>query len=305
MFSPGFFTKALQQVVVFSLLALSTNLSQAQLSINFNFTPQNPTELALSAANQTIFNDAAIFWESNLTGYQDGSSRTVSINATGFNQPAANGGIILGQAGPTGSLQNIFANGQGFSVVTQGNAQFNVNPAALNGGGLLNPEVIRHEIGHILGFGTIFDFGFNDLYEDGTGIYTGANGLAAFQGEFDPNATFVPIELDGGPGTQDGHLNEVTDNFSEENALGFDSDPGDNATAPTVLFGPNAGLSLDDALLSGVLSGNSFLTDTTLGVFQDLGFTTVEFRSIPVPEPSSTLLFVLATGAALSRRRRA
>lgn len=90
---------------------------------------------------------------------------------------------------------------------------------------------------------------------------------AAYRNEFDPDADFVPIELDGGVGTANGHLNEVLDNFSDENEAGPDSDPGDDALAPTVLLGPNAGLSLDDALLSGVLSGDAFLTDIPRLVF--------------------------------------
>ena len=126
---------------------------------------------------------------------------------------------------------------------------------------------------------------------------------AAYRNEFDPDADFVPIELDGGVGTANGHLNEVLDNFSDENEAGPDSDPGDDALAPTVLLGPNAGLSLNDALLSGVLSGDAFLTDTSLGIFQDLGFTTVDFRAVAILEPNSAVLFVLLAGTVLSRRR--
>jgi hypothetical protein len=38
---------------------------------------------------------------------------------------------------------------------------------------------------------------------DGTGQYTSANTLAAYQAECDATATFVPVELDGGPGTRE------------------------------------------------------------------------------------------------------
>ena len=299
--------KFLQRAFVFSLLAVSTSLSQADLIIDFDFAPQEAGDSVLTAENQAIFNDAADFWEAVLTGYQDGVSRTVTVNAVGFNEGIMNGGIILGEAGPTSATS--FRDGpELFTIATEGIARFNVNPTALSAGGgnngLLNPLVIRHELGHILGFGTIWNSGFNNLYDDGSGVYTGENGLAAYQNEFDPDATFVPIELDGGEGTADGHLNEVRDNFSDENVAGPDSDPGDDALAPTVLFGPNAGLSLDDALLSGVLSGDAFLTDTSLGIFRDLGFTTVDFRAVAIPEPSSAVLLVLLTGTALSRRRR-
>lgn len=295
----------LQRAFVFSLLALSTSLSQADLIIEFDFVPQTAGDSVLSAENQAIFNDAADFWEGVLTGYQDDRSRTVTVNASGFNVGAMDGGIALGAAGPT-SAESFRVGPEQFIVTTAGTARFNVNSTALSvsggGDGLLNPSVIRHEIGHILGFGTLWNA--NDLYENGSGVYTGENGLAAYQNEFDPDATFVPIELDGGDGTANGHLNEVLDNFALENMDGPDSDPGDDALAPTVLLGPNAGLSLDDALLSGVLSGDAFLTDTSLGIFRDMGFTTVDFRAVAVPEPNSAVLLVLLGGAALARRRR-
>ncbi len=309
MFASLSLTTFLQRAFVFFLLAVSTSLSQADLIIEFDFVPRETGDSVLSAENQAIFNDAGDFWEAVLTGYQDGDSRTVTVNAVGFDEGAMNGGITLGTAGPTG-ITSFRVGPERFTITTEGIARFNVNPAAISGSGgddgLLDPLVIRHELGHILGFGTLWNVGFNNLYDEGSGVYTGENGLAAYQNEFDPNATFVPIELDGGDGTANGHLNEVRDNFAVENMTGPDSDPGDDAPAPTVLLGPNAGRSLDDALLSGVLSDDAFLTDTTLGIFQDLGFTTVDFRAVAVaiPEPNSAVLFVLLVGTALSRRCR-
>ncbi len=62
--------------------------------------------------------------------------------------------------------------------------------------------VIRHEMAHLLGFGSLWSSsavglpGYQEVYVNGSGQYTGAFGLAAFQQEFDQaDATYVPIEL--------------------------------------------------------------------------------------------------------------
>ena len=270
--------------IIVILFTLCTE-AHSSLSIVFDFTPSgsNSGDDTLSQANQDIFTDAADFWTAHLTGYLDGTSRTLSINATAFSEPAVNGSILLGSAGPT-LTNNFSAGGSNFTIATEGSARFNVNTAAVGGSGLLNAETIRHEIGHILGFGTIFNFGANNLYVDGSGEYTGVNGIAAFNREFGQNLAFVPIELDGGPGTADGHLNEG------------------NTPEFIVQSGVNAGQNIDDTLLSGNLSGSSFLSDTTLGIFQDLGFTVTGFNTIP--EPTSTLLFGIGSLAFIIRRRR-
>lgn len=301
----------LKRIAAVVLALLVVNSSQASLTIAFDFSAgtEPRTDVVLAPENQAIFNSAAAFWETAITGYADGASRTVTINATAFDEGPVGGGITLGFAGPT-TATSFLAGGTGFTTAATGIASFNINsaavgaPAAGNTQGLLNELTIRHEIGHILGIGTLWDFGFNDLYDDGTGQYFGANGLAAYQNEFDPSATFVPVELDGGPGTENGHWNEVNDNFAVENEPGFDSDPGDDVAAPTVRFGPNAGLSLDDELLSGVLSGSAFLSDTSLGAFQDLGFTTIPFQAIAVPEPGSAVVLLLTCVGVTLRRRR-
>ena len=51
----------LQRTFIFSLLAVSTSLSQADLIIEFDFVPQEDGDLVLTAENQAIFNDAADF----------------------------------------------------------------------------------------------------------------------------------------------------------------------------------------------------------------------------------------------------
>ena len=289
-------------IPVVSILSLCS-ISNASLTINFDFDTTATGDMVLSSENQALFTDAAAFWTDALTGYTDGVSRTLTITASGFDQAPIGGGILLGSAGPT-LASSFTSNGTTFIHSTEGSARFNTNAAATGGTGLLAPIVLRHEIGHVLGFGTLWQL--NNLYVDGSGQYFGANALEAYRNEFDPNALFVPIELDGGPGTANGHLNEVLDNFSIENMPGFDGDPGDGSAALTVLSGPNAGESLDDEILSGVESGSGFLSDTTLGAFRDLGFTTIDFQATPisVPEPSTLAFSFIGLSFFVLRRKR-
>lgn len=268
-----------------SIQLLCQTVCRAALTINFDFNlASNPYEpfgdTTLSAANQAVFTDAGNFWQSLITGYADNVSRTLTIYASAFSQPAAGGSILLGQAGPR-LLSTFSAIGDTFVFARDGFARFNVNPAATFGG-LLNAATIRHEVGHILGIGTLWDL--NGVYTDGSGRYTGANALEAFRNEFSPAATFVPVELGGGAGTADSHWNEG------------------NTPPLTVLQGPNVGLNLDNELMTGFLSGDNFLSDTTLGSLRDIGFTTVPYRA--VPEPSGLALFGFVVLAGLRVRSR-
>ena len=78
-------------------------------------------------------------------------------------------------------------------------------------------NVILHEIGHILGIGTIWSLlGL----KNGAGDYIGVHGLAEYRALLgNPSAASVPIEHDGGPGTAGAHWDE--DTFNAELMTGF------------------------------------------------------------------------------------
>ena len=57
-------------------------------------------------------------------------------------------------------------------------------------------DVLNHEVAHTLGFTDLL-LGLNGLVST-DGQFIGAEGLAAFQAEFDSSATFVPLTLDNG-----------------------------------------------------------------------------------------------------------
>ncbi|MGD7653075.1 MAG: PEP-CTERM sorting domain-containing protein [Verrucomicrobiales bacterium] len=286
---------------------LCTGTAHAAVTFSVEFTANALNDL--STTEQSYFTDGLSFWDDVITGYRDGVNRTWTLTVDTFSQASSGGGVVLGSAGPSslaysGVVADANTSNGRFILSTAGNASFNVHEDA----GPLNPLTIRHEIGHALGIGTLWED--NQVYNDGDettgnrtltggtpGEYLGTAALAAYQSEFDPTATFIPVELDGGSGTADGHWNEVTDNFADENSAGYDSDPGDGSAALIVLSGSNSGESLDDELMTGVLSGSGFLSETTIASLYDIGY-------LVVPEPASTLLIGSSLIMLASRRRR-
>ncbi len=222
----------------------------------------------LSGRQEAVFTQAETFWEDVITGYQPGISVTgPTIRASA---PIIDGpGGILGQAGP-----DEFVSEGGFVLATSGIMQFDsADLANLENIGILL-DVIVHEMGHVLGFGTLWTD--NGVYVNGSGEYTGANGLAAFQKEFvgQSGATFVPVELGGGPGTANGHWDE-------------------NRTLVTT-----GGENLANELMTGFLNTPTFVSETTKQSFVDIGFTVAA-----VPEPSMALPSFIALLMLIRRRR--
>ena len=101
-------------------------------------------------------------------------------------------------------------------------------------------DIILHEMGHALGFvGAIFDqLGL----VDGSGNFTGTNAVAAYGG-------LAPLENSGGSGTAGSHWDEAT-------------------------FMPN-GVQMSNELMTGyfVPGEQTYLSDTTIGALDDLGYT--------------------------------
>ena len=251
-----------------------------------------PTQLANL---QTAIAQAETLWESKITGYQPGISITgmtisfIEGSALGDTFPPATvsqGGFQLATSTTiriaASAIDNYFAwTGAGFP---------SPNPAYLGQNYL--DDIVAHEIGHALGIGTLWLA--NDVYTNSTGMYLGTHGVQAYRAEFDPAATFVPVELAGNPGTIDQHWNQLMRSSAQEGnpANPFILSP---LTGITDAQGRDSGMDL----LSGALDpdyGQPFLSRTTLQSLRDLGFTVV-------PEPSGIVLLLFASVTVGCRRR--
>ncbi len=182
---------------------------------DFNITLQ--FDGGLTASQQAIFEEAAYIWESIIVGDIPDVQTTLGlvddivIDASGIYIDGQGG--ILGQAGPTG-LRNVSY------LPYSAQMQFDTaDLAQLEADGQLL-EVITHEMGHSLGFGTIWsDLGL--LIGAGTSDpeFIGAGATAEYNAIFGLTASSVPVESTGGPGTADAHWRETV--FDNELMTGW------------------------------------------------------------------------------------
>lgn len=160
----------------------------------------------LTAAQQTIFQQAAARWSQVITGdlpsatYNGITVDDVLIDASAV---AIDGrGGILGSAGPDRLRSGSY-------LPYHGTMRFDTaDLAALeSGGGLL--YTVMHEIGHVLGIGTIWSQ--KGLISGAGGSnprFLGARATAEYNALFHTTLTSVPVENTGGAGTRDGHWRE-------------------------------------------------------------------------------------------------
>lgn len=242
-----------------------------------------------TASQAAAFSAAEAAWESRIIGYTDTVANNVlTINVTLENIDGAGG--ILGSAGP--STAKFGAEGN-FLYSASGTMRFDTSDTdnlELNG---TFGSVIEHEMAHVIGLGTLWSSsavgfaGFQEVYADGSGQYTGASALAQWQTEFgQTGATFVPIELGGGPGTANGHWDEV-----------------DGGAGLTGITQAGTGNDLRNEIMTGWLNSPAFVSDLTIASFEDIGYEVV-LNNTAVPEPSSILLSLAGISFLILRRKR-
>lgn len=195
--------------VVLSCLALlgSCAVCHAEFIINVNYSGNQ--------AYQPFFIDAANRWQSLISGYQNGfvvgrssgSTATIGTQLTTLNINASveaidGVGQVLGSAGPTATIVDQL----NFELASDGLMRFDIADISNLVSSNVFDDVILHEMGHVMGFGTLWTD--NGVYVTGSGEFTGTTATSFWQSEFgqtgNPN-----VELGGGSGTRNGHWNEV------------------------------------------------------------------------------------------------
>ena len=172
----------------------------------------------LTSAQQRAFQFAAAMWSkiisADVPGIRVDGERIddLLIEAVGTLIDGESG--ILGQAGPTHLRPDSL-------IPVKGKMEFDRSDLArMEADGSL-VSVITHEMGHVLGIGTIWeDLGLLRGAGTANPVFTGAKAMREFGvliGENTP--TPVPVENTGGQGTRDGHWRESV--FGHELMTGF------------------------------------------------------------------------------------
>ncbi|MCA8879669.1 MAG: hypothetical protein KDA73_06845 [Rhodobacteraceae bacterium] len=261
------------------LLIAATFLAEGPaLASSFDLFPVvDFTGSGLTAAQQTAATHdlmaAAAFWTRNITGYA-------------VTDPGLQGITVPVGFAPVDGLQNTLAYtfddlvympaSNGLTYAYRQPVIFDSADVAglLATGSFLSVAV--HEFAHAIGFG--LQWLTNGLYAPGSGQYVGPAALAMYRAEFDPTATFVPVEVESHRlGTDDYHWAEYWAGGAHE-------------------------------LMTGFIDPPLFVSDTTLFAFRDLGYTTLAHVSgwataqVPLPPAAPLLAGGLAALAVIRRR---
>lgn len=217
----------------------------------------------MTASEQLIFDRAAARWEQVIVGdVPDATYNGVAVDDLLIDAqavPIDGVGGILGQAGPD-SVRS------GTALPIHGTMRFDTaDLSAMEANGTLY-TVILHEMGHVLGIGTIWRTrGLLSGAGTANPLFLGARATAESNAIFATNAAGVPVEGTPAPaGTRDGHWRDS-------------------------LFG--------NELMTGYLSGGpNPLSRITVASLADLGYTVNMAAADAYTPPASALAAVAAPG---------
>ncbi len=214
-----------------------TAYSGVTLSASYTSGTTNPTPTgafdiqfvygsSITSAQRTLFENAALRWESVITGDLANATVNKASNLCGANEPAYSGTVddlvIFAEVGPLDGAGNTLAQAgpclvRSGGVTSYGIMQFDSADVAsfdLN-------AIIQHEMGHVLGIGTLWTrfslVNYTSTSCPTTPRYTGASARSewnALGGTGD-----IPVEDGGGSGTRCGHWDEGT--FNSELMTGY------------------------------------------------------------------------------------
>lgn len=220
-----------------SAQAVSVGVAATALSVSFTATATaDPTSFNIglqylstaTSSQRQAFTDARLRWQNVITADLQDALVESAAGDCGPGTPAVNQAIddvmilvrlvaIDGPGGILGGAGPCFVRDPGDPLTVMGVMQFDTTDLQmLEDDGFLG-DVILHEMGHVLGIGTLWDF--QGLLADpslppnsGTDPhFTGAQAIAAFNnagGLTYAGGAKVPVENTGGEGTADAHWRE-------------------------------------------------------------------------------------------------
>lgn len=184
----------------------------------------------LTQTQKNAFKKAANRWTSVITGdlpaFDVGGEIIDDILIEAQGAKIDGPGKVLGQAGPTRVRPGSLLPAKGKMVFDTADL------AKMEQKGTL-VDVITHEMGHVLGIGTIWKMkGLIAGSGTKTPTFKGENAQREYGKLLKKGSTPVPVENDGGPGTAEGHWDEET--FANELMSGFISGPNNPLSRLTV-----------------------------------------------------------------------
>lgn len=189
----------------------------------------------LTETQRAAFKAAADRWSRVITGdlppVQVGGEVIDDLLILAQGQAIDGSGKILGQAGPTRLRPPGI--GAGRLLPAMGEMTFDsADLADMEAAGTLH-DVITHEMGHVIGIGTIWSrLGLIKGAGTANPRFDGQQAKAEFGTLQGGGPAPVPVENTGGPGTRDGHWRETV--FGSELMTGFVGDAGNPLSRMTV-----------------------------------------------------------------------
>lgn len=180
----------------------------------------------LNTAQKNAFKAAALRWTKVIVGdvpsVMVGGELIDDLLIIAQGVPIDGAGGILGQAGPT-HLRPATAGVNAF-LPAKGMMSFDTaDLAQMQANGTL-VDVITHEMGHVIGIGTIWPHkGLISGAGTNNPVFTGTEAKKQFGILKGVGPTKVPVENTGGPGTRDSHWRETV--FRNELMSGFIAAP--------------------------------------------------------------------------------
>jgi hypothetical protein len=171
----------------------------------------------MTPAQQAAFQIAADRWEAIIIGdlvdHRTDLGMTDDVIIDASVSPIDGVGMVLGQAGPRAFRDPNFLPSRGEMAFDSADLR------SLEASGRLN-DVITHEMGHVLGIGTIWDKQRRIKASSSLDPrFSGPNTVAQYNAIFKTKALTTPIEPNGGPGTAESHWPE--EEFGLELMTGF------------------------------------------------------------------------------------